>query len=220
MNRRKHNQRRNVTAAGSTEARILAAAEKVFAEKGLQGARISEIAVLAQVPPSQINYHYASKENLYKTVIETFYMGLQRRLFPIMMEEIPPPEKLKRLISSGIDILAEKEHVARILLRESIDNGVYVNEMLSKPYLRETFEMADRFVYSNLKDRDKHSNDTIHLISSVFGCMTMFFVAASTIRELWKKDVYAKRMIEERKREVIEFVFKGIGDRFKQRKSD
>ena len=214
MKRQKQKQRRNLTPEGSTGTRILAAAEKLFAEKGLKGARISEIAALARVPPSQINYHYGSKENLYKAVIENFYVGLQRRLFPIMMEEIPAPEKLKRLISSGIDILAEKDHVAKILLRESIDGGRYVNEMLSKPYLRETFEMADRFVYSNLRDREKHPNDTIHLISSVLGCMTTFFVAASTIRELWKKDVFSRRMIEERKKEVIEFVFHGIGNRF------
>ncbi|MEW6443909.1 MAG: TetR/AcrR family transcriptional regulator [bacterium] len=215
MKRQKHKQRRGQKPPGSTEARILAAAEKVFAEKGLKGARIVEVAALAQVPPSQINYHYGSKENLYRTVIENFYVSLQRRLFPIMMEEASPPAKLRKLISSGIDILAEKDHVARILLRESVDGGRYVNEMLSKPYLKETFEMADRFVYSNLRDRERHPNDTVHLISSILGCTTMFFVAASTIRELWKKDVYSARMIEERKKEVIEFVFHGIGDRFK-----
>jgi hypothetical protein len=43
----------------------------------------------------------------------------------------------------------------------------------------------------------------------------MFFIASSTIKEFWKKDVFAKKMIEERKEEVIDFVFNGIGSRFK-----
>jgi AcrR family transcriptional regulator len=199
-----------------TEARILAAAEKVFAEKGLKGARTNEIALLAEVTPSLINYHYRGKENLYRTVIENYYVSVERRLSPIMMEEgIAPPEKLRKLIALGIEILAEKDHVARILLRESIDKGKYVNEVLSKPYLREMFEMSGRFVFSNMKATRHPANDTIHLLSNIFGCVTMFFIASSTIKEFWKKDVFAKKMIEERKEEVIDFVFNGIGSRFK-----
>lgn len=191
------------------------AAEKVFAEKGLNGARTSDIAALAQVPPSLINYHYGGKENLYKTVIENYYMIIERRFFPIMMETIDAPEKLRKMIALGIDMLAEKEHVARILLRESIDKGKYVNEFLSKPYLREMFDLADQFVFSSLKAREAHRNDTIHVIGNLFGLVTIFFLSASTIKEFWKKDIFSKKMIEERKREVIDFVFNGIGYRLK-----
>lgn len=199
----------------NTEARILEAAEKVFAEKGLKGSRINDIAKGARVTPSLINYHFGGKENLYKEVIENFYMGVERRLVPIVMAEIAPQEKMKELIRFGIDILAEKEHMARILLRESIDKGKYVNKVLSKPYLRDMFGMMDRFVFSNMERKRDDQNDTIHLISNIFGLMTIFFVAASTIKEFWQKDVFSKEMIEERKEEVIDFVFNGIGHRFK-----
>ena len=199
----------------NTEARILAAAEKVFAEKGLRGSRINDIAKLARVTPSLINYHFGGKENLYKNVIEDFYVGVERRLTPIIVAEIPPQEKLKQLIGFGIEILAEKDHMARILLRESIDKGQYVNKVLSKPYLREMFGMMDQFVFSNMERKRDDQNDTIHLISNIFGLMTIFFVAASTVKEFWQKDVFSKDMIEERKEEVIDFVFNGIGHRFK-----
>lgn len=198
-----------------TEARILGAAERVFAEKGLKGSRIQEIADLAEVTPSLIHYHYRDKENLYRTVIENFYVGVERRLIPIIMAEIAPQEKLKQLICQSIEILAEKDHVARILLRESIDKGKYVNEVLSKHYLRDMFKMVERFVFSNIERKRDDPNDAVHLISNVFGVMTIFFVAASTIKEFWKKDVYSRKMIEERKEEVIDFVFNGIGHRFK-----
>ncbi len=200
----------------STGDRILAAAEKVFAEKGLKGARTTEIASQAGVTPSLINYHYGGKENLYRLVIENYYVTVQRRMLPIMIEEgIAPQDKLKKLIAAGIEILAEKEHVARILLRESIDKGKYVNEVLSKPYLREMFDMAERFVFSNMKPSAHPRTDTIHLISNIFGCMTMFFIASATIWEFWRKDVFSRKMIEERKQEVIDFVFNGVGSRFR-----
>ena len=135
----------------NTGARILAAAERIFAEKGLKGARVNEIAELAQATPSLIHYHYGDKESLYKTVIENYYLGVERRLFPVLMEAIDPPAKLKKLIATGIDLLAEKDHMARILLRESLDNGKYVNEFLSKPYLREMFEMTEQMVFSKME---------------------------------------------------------------------
>ena len=199
----------------NTGARILAAAERIFAEKGLKGARVNEIAELAQATPSLIHYHYGDKESLYKTVIENYYLGVERRLFPVLMEAIDPPAKLKKLIATGIDLLAEKDHMARILLRESLDNGKYVNEFLSKPYLREMFEMTEQMVFSKMERAEGSENDEMHLICNLFGVVTMFFITASTIKEFWRRDVFSKRMIEERKEKVIDFVFHGIGHRFK-----
>lgn len=199
-----------------TESRILAAAEQVFAEKGLKGARAKEIAALAQVPPSLINYHYGGKENLYRIVIENYYVTMERRLFPIFTQEgVSPQEKLKRVLRAAVELLAEKDSAARILLRESIDKGKYVNEVLSRPYLREMFEMAERFVFSNLKSGRRSPNELIHILSNLLGCLAMFFIASSTIRQLWKKDVYSRTMIEERKREVVDFVFNGLSGRFR-----
>ncbi len=198
-----------------TEARILAAAEKVFADKGLGGSRVHDIAKLARVTPSLIHYHFGGKENLYKTVIENFYVAVERRLLPIIMTDAEPREKLKQLIAQGIEILAEKDYMVRILLRESIDKGKYVNKVLSKPYLRDMFGMMERFALANMELRRDDPNDTVHLISNIFGATTMFFVAASTIKEFWEKDVFTREMIDERKEEVIDFVFNGIGHRFK-----
>ena len=198
----------------SVEARILAAAEKVFAEKGLNGARIREIAELAKVPPSQVIYYYKTKENLYKTVIENYYIKVERSLYPVVMEEIPPKEKLSKMIVTAIDLLAENDHAARILLRESIDKGKYVNEVLSKPYLRELFDLTEHYVLSESKPNSQQPNETIHLITNIFGCVMMFFIGATTIRDFWKKDIYTKQMIEERKKAVLEFIFNGIGNRF------
>jgi hypothetical protein len=82
------------------------------------------------------------------------------------------------------------------------------------------FAMMEQFVLSNIERKRTDQNDTIHLISNIFGVMTIFFVAASTIKEFWKRDVYSRKMIQERKEEVIDFVFHGIGHRFKSEGQD
>ena len=57
-------------APASTKARILAAAEAVFAAKGFDGASTREIAAAAGVNISSLHYHWESKETLYFAVFE------------------------------------------------------------------------------------------------------------------------------------------------------
>src|SRR4029434_5141593 len=60
-------------APGSTKARILSAAEEVFAARGFTGASTREIAARAGVHISSLHYHWASKETLYFAVFRNMF---------------------------------------------------------------------------------------------------------------------------------------------------
>jgi AcrR family transcriptional regulator len=62
--------------AARTRARILDAAEKVFAEKGLAGARVDEIADRAAINKRMLYAHFGGKEALYKAALERVYLRL------------------------------------------------------------------------------------------------------------------------------------------------
>ena len=66
VNKQKLNRERNIE-------NILSAAEIVFAEYGYTGASISKIAEVAGLPKSNIVYYFASKELLYRTVVEDIF---------------------------------------------------------------------------------------------------------------------------------------------------
>lgn len=52
---------------------ILAAAEKVFAEAGFGGATMQLIADMAGLPKANLHYYFATKEELYRRVVETIF---------------------------------------------------------------------------------------------------------------------------------------------------
>lgn len=196
-----------------TETKILIAAEKVFADKGLGGARVKEIADLCQVTPAMINYYFGSKENLYRTVIENFFQRAERQTLSVMTEGIGPEEKLRKVVEAGIDLLGEKEHVARILIREFVDCGRYT-DLIVKRHLRDLFvSPANPLIVPKTGVRSQ-SSGTMHLVFNLLGCMVFFFICGPIVKEIWKKDIFTKKMIEERKEEVIRFAFQGIGDWF------
>ena len=51
-------------------ARILASAERLFAEKGLHGASLREIARAAKLNPNLVSYYFPSKEGLYCEIVD------------------------------------------------------------------------------------------------------------------------------------------------------
>ena len=61
----------------STARRIVATAEKIFADQGLAGARMDEIARAAKVNKALLYYYFRSKEELYRFVLETLLSQLQ-----------------------------------------------------------------------------------------------------------------------------------------------
>jgi AcrR family transcriptional regulator len=78
--------------AKRTRYRILEVAIDVFAEKGLHGARIDDIAEKAGVNKQRIYAYYNSKEGLCKSVIEEVYqliVDYEEHLLKIAEEDIP-----------------------------------------------------------------------------------------------------------------------------------
>src|ERR1700761_3165494 len=49
---------------------ILAAAEKVFAEHGFEGATMAQLAAAAGLPKANLHYYFGTKEGLYRAVLE------------------------------------------------------------------------------------------------------------------------------------------------------
>jgi TetR/AcrR family transcriptional regulator len=56
-------------------ARILRAALKIFSAKGYDGTRIAEIAEQAGLPKANVYYYFASKEAIYRAIIEDLIQG-------------------------------------------------------------------------------------------------------------------------------------------------
>jgi len=54
-------------------ATILSAAEKVFAEAGFGGATMQLIADMAGLPKANLHYYFATKEELYRSVVENIF---------------------------------------------------------------------------------------------------------------------------------------------------
>jgi AcrR family transcriptional regulator len=113
-------------APGSTKARILAAAEAVFAEKGFQGASTREIAASAEVNISSLHYHWESKETLYFAVFRNIYDRivdlLRNTLAPLLAEHGTREAAIDITMGQLFDFFADNPNVPKLLMRRIVEN--------------------------------------------------------------------------------------------------
>ncbi len=120
-------------APGSTKARILAAAEEVFAARGFEGASTREIAARAAVNISSLHYHWESKETLYFTVFRSIYERivdlLRGALAPALAGDADRAHIIERTMRELFDYFADHPNLPKLLMRrivenEAIDGGI------------------------------------------------------------------------------------------------
>ena len=113
-------------APGSTKARILEAAEEVFAARGFLGASTREIAARAGVNISSLHYHWASKETLYFAVFRNIYDQivtlLRDSLAPLLARPGSPRLAVERTMGALFDFCADNPNVPKLLMRRIVEN--------------------------------------------------------------------------------------------------
>jgi AcrR family transcriptional regulator len=114
-------------APASTKARILTAAEEVFAAKGFEGASTREIAAAAGVNISSLHYHWESKETLYFAVFENIYdriVDLVRSSIPASALEGPTDRPIvDEAVGLLFDFFADHPNVPKLLVRRLLETS-------------------------------------------------------------------------------------------------
>src|SRR5215468_3407188 len=111
-------QRRNPEA---TRQKLLIAARREFAEGGLAGARVDEIAARAGVNKQLVYHYFGDKDALYLAVLEWVYEEIRAQERALNLEGLPPQQAIRKLIESSFDHLAA--HPDFILLLNDENRG-------------------------------------------------------------------------------------------------
>ncbi len=116
----------------TTPEKILAAARKEFADKGLEGARVDRIARAAGVNKAMIYYHFRSKESLYDTVIEEFLDRIKVFLEETLEKVADPEELLLAIARFYVQVFESSPETPPILLREMAAGGDRARKLFAR----------------------------------------------------------------------------------------
>ena len=98
---------------GETRRRIIETALKLFAEHGFRGVSVRDLSAAAQVNVAAVNYHFGSKQGLYRTIFDTV-LDEDEGCFARQLDEVGA--LLGRAGSDPVLLTAAVEILARGLL--------------------------------------------------------------------------------------------------------
>lgn len=114
-----------------TERKIFDAARNVFFRKGLEGARMQEIADKARINKSMLHYYYKSKDKLFQKVYQLSIIKLIPRLMDLLNEDLPLDQKIRKFVLRYIEIIQENPEIPLFIVHELNKNPNRLKEFVA-----------------------------------------------------------------------------------------
>ena len=112
------------------EAKILAAAETVFAERGFAAATTSAIARLAGMPKANLHYYFRTKEALYDRVLDEI-LALWIDTAEAIRPEADPKAALSDYIAAKFDFSRRRPQASKVFANEVLHGAPRIRRRLS-----------------------------------------------------------------------------------------
>jgi len=194
----------------STEQKIFDAAHEVFMQKGMDGAKMQEIADRAGINKALLHYYYRSKEKLYEMVAR----AIIGRAVPVIREfletDYPLAEKIKRFVNFYIELIACNPYVPIFVISEMNKHpdrftDTILPRELSKP------DVFLRQVEAEIAAGHIRPINPQHLLVNMVSLCIFPFVAKPMLRIVIGMNAQEMRIfLEERKEEVFLFIMASL----------
>ena len=102
----------------STEEKILGAAKSVFVSKGMEGARMQEIADEAGINKALLHYYFRSKERLFEAIFAEIIKFAFPKVTRIVGSDEPIVHKIEQVIDAYIELLIEHPFIPGFIIKE------------------------------------------------------------------------------------------------------
>jgi TetR/AcrR family transcriptional regulator len=202
-------QRRNPAA---TRKKLLTAARREFARRGLAGARVDEIAGRAGVNKQLVYHYFGDKDALYLAVLEWVYEEIRTQEHRLNLEGLPPQRAIRKLIESSFDHLAAHPDFIVLLNDENRGGARHVRgsrrlEAMHSPLV----SMVSKILKDGVRTGVFRSGiNPLHLYISIAGLSYFFFSNTPTLSAIFGKDLRNPAAKRARRKHVVELVLRAL----------
>jgi TetR/AcrR family transcriptional regulator len=194
-----------------TEEKIFEAATDVFVEKGMDGARMQDIATHAGINKALLHYYFRTKDQLFSKVFEKIAGRMFSKFAPVFDEHLSLEEKIRFFFNAHISFMHDNPRLPGFILNEINRNPTRIKKLLSTIEFGKVWSL----LYEQHKDELEKYNITqenFPQIMTTIASMSVFPFAARGILEgiFQNMGIDFDKYIEERKVFAADFVIKAI----------
>jgi AcrR family transcriptional regulator len=194
----------------TSEERILQAARKVFISKGMEGARMQDIADEAGINKALLHYYFRSKEKLFETIFKELSFQFLPRVNFIFESDLPLFSKIEMFCSEYISKMVENPFIPLFIINEmNKQPETFLKKMWGgkKPLVSKFIEQ----VKHEVKKGRIRKTQPIHLLLNMVSMCIFPFVGKPLCQMVMSiNETKYQELIEERKKLVPQFIIQSI----------
>ncbi|HEY5877249.1 MAG TPA: TetR/AcrR family transcriptional regulator [Ilumatobacteraceae bacterium] len=194
--------------ADATRERILAAALDLFSERSFDGASTREIARHAGVTQGLLNYHFSSKDELWRAAVDGIFAELTEALDKRAdgLRGVDELTIAKLLIREFVSFSANYPQLHRIITQECKTDGPRMDWLVER-HVRPRYEQTTALFAQLVRAGHVADIPVAHLYYILTGAGPTMFVLAPECRRLSGIDPHAPETIEAHADAVIALLF-------------
>ncbi len=200
----------NKDSVDSTEKLILDAAKKVFIEKGMEGARMHEIAEEANINKALLHYYYRTKEKLFFAVFQYAFQQFLPNVEALFKTGMPFNQRIEMFVHQYMKLLLKNPFIPLFILHEINRNP----EMIANHIFQSGINprALEQIIHEEIEQGNIRPIQPRQLILNIIS-LCVFPIAAKPLiqRILFTNDSNEyEKFLEERETEVTQFILNAI----------
>lgn len=203
---------REDTRGAATRRILLTAARAAFAERGLEGARVDDIARRAGVNKQLVYHYFGSKEALYAAVLDEAYQEIRQREQQLDLSNFPAEQAIRILVEFSFDYLAQNPDFVSLVADENVHAGRHVSGdgkavRINRPIIDLLDATLERGVEEGVFRRGL---DPFHVYLSIAGASFFYFSNKHTLGRIFGRTMDSDAAIAERRAHLVDFMLNAI----------
>ena len=192
--------------------RLLEAAQEEFAARGLEGARVDEIAHRAGVNKQLVYHYFGNKDGLYLKVLEQTYEAMIQAKTSLKLSELPPFEAIERLVAFTYDYIAKHREFVALLNDENIHLGRHISQSETVyPKHADMIRMLDDILRRGEKDSSLRPGiDPVQFYITLSGMCYFYFANIHTLSVVFNRDLTTDEALATRRQHIIDTVMASV----------
>ncbi|MCE5286103.1 MAG: TetR family transcriptional regulator [Pelosinus sp.] len=159
-----------------SRAKLLAAATLLFAEKGLVGVSIRELAEAANVNSALISYYFGGKEGLYIGVLEELFSPAAKFLDAFAELTLTPPERIQYYAKAVVSVHKKSPYLMKFVHNELANPTLAFAVIVEKYIVRLYTFVRQAFADGAAEGYFNADLDPSYAAISLAGIMNFYFL--------------------------------------------
>ena len=202
--------RRRLRDSDATRERILKAALREFAAKGLGGARVDEIAERADANKRMIYHYFGSKDDLFRIVVENAYAKLRAAEARLNLDALDPEEALAKLVAFTFEYYIRHPEFVVLVNSANLHKARHVRDSeafrkVNTGYVSLTERLLARGVAAG---RFRPDVDPVQLTMTIAAVGFYYFTNRHTLSIIFGRDLKSKEQLAQRLRFNVDSILR------------